>query len=228
MPDDDALEQVAGARVVERAEAQRVHQRDRPRAHREDVADDAADAGGRALVGLDRRRVVVALDAHRDREAVADVDRRPRPRPDRRAPTAPRSGSGRGARFDDLYEQCSDHITAYIASSSSVGSRPSSLDDRRELVVGHAELPVEGFAQLVRSRCSHRADCGPRVVARRTPARGHFAHRWPHRVKRPFSESCPRSEALQHKCGGDRTNETHIARVKDRGWLTWPKPQSEP
>src|SRR5581483_5836301 len=28
--------------------------------------------------------------------------------------------------FDDLYEQCSDHITAYIASSSSDGRRPSS------------------------------------------------------------------------------------------------------
>src|SRR5436853_7789907 len=32
---------------------------------------------------------------------------------------------GRCAR-DDLYEQCSDHITAYIASSRSVGSRWSS------------------------------------------------------------------------------------------------------
>src|SRR5438874_1380996 len=27
---------------------------------------------------------------------------------------------------DDLYEQCSDHMTEYIASSTSVGSRPSS------------------------------------------------------------------------------------------------------
>ena len=27
---------------------------------------------------------------------------------------------------DDLYEQCSDHITAYMASSRSVGARPSS------------------------------------------------------------------------------------------------------
>ena len=53
---------------------QRVDQRDRPRAHREDVAQDPADAGGRALVRLDRRRVVVALDLERDREAVADVD----------------------------------------------------------------------------------------------------------------------------------------------------------
>ena len=96
-PADHALEQVAGARVVERTEAQRVHQRDRAGAHREDVADDAADAGGRALVRLDRGRVVVALDPDRDRDAVADVDDARRPRPDRRAPTAPRSGSGRGA-----------------------------------------------------------------------------------------------------------------------------------
>src|SRR5262249_19078878 len=27
---------------------------------------------------------------------------------------------------DDLYEQCSDHMTEYIASSTSLGSRPSS------------------------------------------------------------------------------------------------------
>ena len=56
---DDALDDAAGARAVrtvERPEAQRVQQRDRPRAHREDVADDAADAGRRALVRLDERR----------------------------------------------------------------------------------------------------------------------------------------------------------------------------
>ena len=74
MPDTtpSAIQRLRG--VVERAEAQRVHQRDRARAHREDVADDAADAGRRALVGLDRGRVVVALDADRDGDAVADVD----------------------------------------------------------------------------------------------------------------------------------------------------------
>ena len=60
--------------VVERAEAQRVQQRDRPRAHREDVADDAADAGRRALIGLDERRVVVRLDLEDGGQAVADVD----------------------------------------------------------------------------------------------------------------------------------------------------------
>ena len=59
---------------VERAEPQRVHHRDRPGAHREDVADDAADAGRGALVGLDVRRVVVRLDLERDGVALADVD----------------------------------------------------------------------------------------------------------------------------------------------------------
>ena len=69
-----ALGDPAAAGVVEGTEAQRVHDRDGPRAHGEDVAQDAADAGGGALVGLDGRRVVVALDADRRGDAVADVD----------------------------------------------------------------------------------------------------------------------------------------------------------
>src|SRR5580692_10956727 len=44
------------------------------RAHGEDVAQDAADAGGRPLVGLDEARVVVALHLEDGHEAVADVD----------------------------------------------------------------------------------------------------------------------------------------------------------
>ena len=74
---DDALDDATVARAVgpiERSEPQRVQQRDRPRAHREDVADDAADARRRALVRLDERRVVVGLDLEDRREAVADVD----------------------------------------------------------------------------------------------------------------------------------------------------------
>ena len=71
---DDAFEDAAVERHVGRAEAQRVQQRHRPRAHREDVANDAADAGGRALVRLDERRVVVRLDLEHRRQAVADVD----------------------------------------------------------------------------------------------------------------------------------------------------------
>ncbi len=61
--------------IVERTEAERVEQRDRPRAHREDVADDAADAGGRALVRLDERRVVVRFDLEDRGQPVADVHR---------------------------------------------------------------------------------------------------------------------------------------------------------
>ena len=59
---------------VGRAEAEAVEQRDRPGAHRRDVAEDPADAGRGALERLDRRRVVVALDLERDRLAVAEVE----------------------------------------------------------------------------------------------------------------------------------------------------------
>ena len=88
--------------VVERTEAQRVHERDRAGTHREDVADDPADAGRRTLVRLDRGRVVVALDAERDREAVADVDDAGALA---RTDEHPRRLGGEpaaGARFDDL------------------------------------------------------------------------------------------------------------------------------
>ena len=56
------------------AEAQRIEAGDRPRAHGEHVAQDAADAGRRALIGLDVARVVVALHLEHDGEPVADVD----------------------------------------------------------------------------------------------------------------------------------------------------------
>ena len=59
---------------VRRAEPEPVEQRDRPGAHRDDVAEDPADAGRGALERLDRGRVVVRLDLERDGEAVADVD----------------------------------------------------------------------------------------------------------------------------------------------------------
>ena len=48
--------------------------RHRPRAHREDVAQDAADAGRRPLIGLDEGGVVVALHLEHGDQAVADVD----------------------------------------------------------------------------------------------------------------------------------------------------------
>ena len=72
---DRVLEQVAGPRRAQLAEAQRVEDRHRPRPDREDVAQDPADAGRRALERLDRARVVVRLDLERARHAVPDIDR---------------------------------------------------------------------------------------------------------------------------------------------------------
>ena len=51
-----------------------VEERDRARAHRDDVAEDPADAGRGALERLDRGRVVVALDLEGDREPLAEVE----------------------------------------------------------------------------------------------------------------------------------------------------------
>ena len=48
-PLDHAMHQLTGPRVVRAAEAERVHRRDRARAHGEDVAQDAAHAGRGAL-----------------------------------------------------------------------------------------------------------------------------------------------------------------------------------
>ena len=48
--------------------------RDRPGAHGEDVADDAADTGGRTLVRLDVARVIVRFDLEGDGITLADVD----------------------------------------------------------------------------------------------------------------------------------------------------------
>ena len=69
-----AVEHPAGVGGVGRAEAQLIHHRDRAGAHGDDVADDAADTGGRTLIGLHIGRVVVRFDLEGDRPAVADVD----------------------------------------------------------------------------------------------------------------------------------------------------------
>ena len=112
---DHAGQHPPGVGRVGRAEPQRVHHRDRPGAHRHDVADDAADAGGRALVRLDVGRVVVRLDLEGGRPAVADVDDAGvLAHADQQAPGlcgGLRGRTGAGAPCDDLYEQCSLHMT---------------------------------------------------------------------------------------------------------------------
>ena len=50
---------MARARMIRRAESQQVETGDRPRAHGEHVAQDAADPGRRALEGLDEGGMVV-------------------------------------------------------------------------------------------------------------------------------------------------------------------------
>ena len=61
-------------RMVERSKPQTVHRRDRPRAHREDVAQNSADAGRCALKRFDKRRMIVRLDLESSAPAVAEID----------------------------------------------------------------------------------------------------------------------------------------------------------
>src|SRR6266700_3759690 len=69
----DAVEMAAGR--GQRTKPERVEQRDRPRTHRDDVADDAADPGGGALVWLDCGRMVVRLDLEHRSPTLPDLDR---------------------------------------------------------------------------------------------------------------------------------------------------------
>ena len=71
---DNAVNQLAGLGVAGQAEGQRIHRSDRPCAHGEDIAQDAADAGGSPLVGFDIGRVVVAFHLKDDSLTVADID----------------------------------------------------------------------------------------------------------------------------------------------------------
>ena len=77
MPAHHAGENTAIARprlrVVQAAEAQRIEHRDGPRAHGEDVAQNAAHARGRALKRLDEAGVVVRFDLERDHVTAADI-----------------------------------------------------------------------------------------------------------------------------------------------------------
>ena len=64
----------SGLRIVQPPEANRVHHRDGSRAHGEDVAQNAADTGRRALKRLNEAGVVVRFNLEGDRHAVANVD----------------------------------------------------------------------------------------------------------------------------------------------------------
>jgi hypothetical protein len=72
-PGDHAVDHACGVRMVDRAEAQLVHDGDRASSHGDDVADDPAHAGRGALVGLDVTGVVVRLDLEGHGPAIAHV-----------------------------------------------------------------------------------------------------------------------------------------------------------
>ena len=64
----------AAEMVIRLPEAQAVQDRDRPCAHRDDVAKNPSDAGRGALEGLHRGRMVVRLDLEGDGVPFAEVD----------------------------------------------------------------------------------------------------------------------------------------------------------
>ena len=71
---DDTLDEPALTRLVEFAKKEWIHDRQWSSAHRKDVAQDAPDPRCGALIGLNRRGVVVALDTNGDGHVVACVN----------------------------------------------------------------------------------------------------------------------------------------------------------
>ena len=171
---DDAREQVPLGLGVELAEAQRVEDRDRPRSHGDDVAQDPADAGRGALERLHRRGVVVALDLERDGDPVADVDHArvlARPLQD----TLARRGQ-RGEQRPRML------VGAVLAPKQRehgelevVGLTLEQLADALVLMVGEAQRAVQrlsrdGVQTLLRSRSLSIAACSIRPSRRMRPS----------------------------------------------------------
>ena len=152
---DRALEQVARAlRVGRLAEAQRVEHRDRPRADREHVAEDPADAGRRALERLDRARVVVRLDLERARQPAADVDR---------AGVLARAHDDARALRRQRPQQLARVLVAAVLRPHQAEDREldlvrlaaRQLDDAVVLEVGEPELPVAAHQAATRAADSN-------------------------------------------------------------------------
>ena len=70
---DDAVHHAGRVRMADVAKAQLVHDRHGAGAHGDNVAHDAAHAGGSPLIGLNKARVIVRLHLERHGPAVADV-----------------------------------------------------------------------------------------------------------------------------------------------------------
>ena len=71
---DDIFKQIFHTFIVQLAETKRLEQGDRPRTHGENIANDAADTGCRALKRLDLRTDGCDFDLEHDRQLVTDID----------------------------------------------------------------------------------------------------------------------------------------------------------
>ena len=60
--------------MVDRAKAERIEGRDRSGSHGEHVAQNAANPSRGAMIGFDKRGMVVALDFEHNRQPVSDID----------------------------------------------------------------------------------------------------------------------------------------------------------
>ena len=161
-----AVECGPAARVTE---AQCVHDRDRARAHRQDVAQDPADPGRRALDGLDGARMVVRLDLEGDGEPVTDIDD---PGVLARSDEHLRAGRGQPAQVHarGLVGAVLGPHHGVHAELGHAGHASERLDDATEFLVGQPELAGqrsrpdliellitrEGAAREGRGRCVHR------------------------------------------------------------------------
>ena len=141
-PAHHALDEPALAGVVGRPEEERVHHRQWPGAHGEDVAQNAADAGGRALVGLDGRGVVVALDADGDGDAVAGVDH-PGVLPGSDQDAAALGGQAAQVQPGRLVRAVLAPHDRVERQLEVVRGAAEDLGDGLELVVGQPERPVQ-------------------------------------------------------------------------------------
>ena len=161
-------------RIVRRAEPQRVHAGDRPRPHREDVAQDASDAGGGTLERLDVAGMVVRLDLEGRGPAAADID-----------DAGVLAGTDQNAlslRREFLQEQARALVGAVLA--------PHHADNAEFGNRGRPSQPVENPLVLLRGQAV--LDSQPLVrlrlhgLSRPPPQRQSSTGRWPCRRSNPW------------------------------------------
>ena len=130
-------------------------------------------------------------------------------------PTSTRSPSvGSRPRWirDDLYEQCSDHMTPNSASSRSFGGRPRTSVTRCELVVGEAERTVQRQLPMPLLHSTKVAFASIPCVAGATPAVGR--RKWQRPLSRMSSTRC------WHRACEDR-NRRHMGDLEARHCGLW-------